>query len=329
MKYKKLGQSEVKVSVISMGCWAISGDSTWGPQKESDANAAIHAALDAGINFFDTAEVYGNGYSEKIVGQTLSKRRKEVIIASKVSPDYLRPNNLRESCENSLRRLKTDYIDLYYIHWPNWRIPIEDTLSELEKLKEEGKIRLVGCSNFGKIDLTELLKKARVEVNQLPYNLIWRAIEYEIQPISLKNDIAITCYSPLAQGLLTGKFDSADEVPEGRARTRHFSGNRPQARHEEVGAEKETFETLAKIREICQEINAPMAQVALSWLLSQPGIVSIIVGARNPQQINVNVKAAELKLPPEILEQLTLASEDLKGKLGSNPDMWSSDSRIR
>lgn len=118
-------------------------------------------------------------------------------------------------------------------------------------------------------------------------------------------------------------------MPEGRARTRHFSGNRPQARHEEVGAEKETFETLAKIREICQEINAPMAQVVLSWLLSQPGIVSIIVGARNPQQINVNVKAAELKLPPEILEQLTLASEDLKGKLGSNPDMWSSDSRIR
>lgn len=329
MKYKKLGQSELRVSVMSMGCWAISGDSTWGPQKESDAIAAIYAALDAGINFFDTAEAYGNGYSEKIVGQALSERRKEVIIATKVSPSHLRANDLRESCENSLRHLQTDYIDLYYIHWPNWKIPIEDTLSELEKLKEEGKIRLMGCSNFGKIDLTELLKKGRVEVDQLPYNLIWRAIEYEIQPISLKNNIAITCYSPLAQGLLTGKFNSADEVPEGRSRTRHFSGNRPQVRHGEVGAEKETFETLAKIRKICREINAPMAQVTLSWLLSRPGIASIIVGARNPQQININVKAAELKLPQEILEQLTLASEDLKRKLGSNPDMWDSDSRMR
>lgn len=145
----------------------------------------------------------------------------------------------------------------------------------------------------------------------------------------MKNKVAIACYSPLAQGLLTGKFNSADEVPEGRARTRHFSGNRPQVKHGEVGAEKETFETLAKIRKICREINAPMAQVTLSWLLSQPGIASIIVGARSPEQININVKAAELKLPPEILKQLTLASEDLKKKLGSNPDMWQSDSRIR
>ncbi len=329
MKYKKLGQTELKVSIISMGCSAISGDSTWGPQKESDVNAAIYAALDAGINFFDTAEAYGNGYSEKIVGKALSKRRKEIIIATKVSPSHLRPNDIRKSCENSLRHLQTDYIDLYYIHWPNWKIPIEDTLSELEKLKEEGKIRLIGCSNFGTIDLTELLKKGRVEVNQLPYNLIWRAIEYEIQPISLKNNIAIACYSPLAKGLLTGKFNSADEVPEGRARTRYFSGNRPQARHGEIGAEKETFETLAKIRRICREINAPMAQVALSWLLSRPGIASIIVGVRNPQEININVKAAELKLPPEILEQLTLASKDLKRKMGSNPDMWYSVSRMR
>ncbi len=199
----------------------------------------------------------------------------------------------------------------------------------MEKLKEEGKIRLMGCSNFGEMDLTEILGKGRIEVNQLPYNLIWRAIEYEIQPICLKNNIAITCYSPLAQGLLTGKFNSADEVPEGRARTRHFSVNRPQARHGEVGAEKETFETLAKIRKICQEINAPMTQVVLSWLLSRPGITSIIAGARNPQQININVKAAELKLPPETLEQLTLASEDLKKRLGSSPDMWDSDSRMR
>ena len=329
MKYKKLGQSELKVSVISMGCWGIAGDSTWGPQKESDAIDTIYAALNAGINFFDTAEFYGSGYSEEILGRTLSKRRKEVIIATKVSPSHLRPNDLRGCCENSLRHLQTDYIDLYYIHWPNWEIPIEDTLLALEKLKKEGKIRLIGCSNFGKIDLSDLLRKSRVEVNQLPYSLTWRAIEYEIQPICLKNNIAITCYAPLAQGLLTGKFDSPDDVPEGRARSRYFSGDRPLARHGEAGAEKETFETLVKIKKICQKINIPMAQVALSWLLSRPGVASIIAGARNPEQVNINAKAGEVELSSEVLEQLILAGEELKRKLGSNPDMWESDSRIR
>lgn len=329
MKYRKLGQSKLKVSIVSMGCWAIIGDSIWGPQKESDAIDAIRAAQNVGINFFDTAEVYGDGYSEKLLGQTLAKKRKEVIIASKVSPNHLTPRNLRKSCEDSLRRLQTDYIDLYYIHWPNWEIPIEDTLGIMEELKKEGKVRVIGCSNFGRVDLTELLRRNRVEVSQLPYNLIWRAIEDEVQPVCEKNNIAITCYSPLAQGLLTGKYESPEEVPEGRARTRHFSSDRPLAKHAETGAEKKTFETLAKIREICRDINAPMSQVALVWLLSRPGVASVVAGARNPEQINMNVKAVELKLSSDTLEQLTSSTEDLKYELGNNVDMWRSDSRIR
>lgn len=329
MKYRKLGQSELKVSIISMGCWAIAGGSIWGPQKEDDAINAIHTALDEGINFFDTAEGYGNGYSEELIGRALSKRRKEAIIATKVSSGHLRRKDLKKACEDSLRRLQTDYIDLYYIHWPNREIPIEETLLAMEELKKEGKIRVIGCSNFGKIDLTELLKKGRVEANELPYSLLWRAIEYEIQPLCVNNNIGITCYSPLAQGLLTGKFKSADDVPEGRARTRHFSSSRPQARHGEVGAEKETFEALAKIKKISEEINIPMAQISLSWLLSRPGVASVIAGARNPEQVKINSQAGELTLPQEIIEQLTLITEDLKKKLGNNPDMWQSNSRIR
>ncbi len=329
MKYRKLGQSKLKVSVISMGCWAIVGDSIWGPQKESDAINAIYEALDEGINFFDTAEGYGNGYSEEMLGRTLAKRRKEVIIGTKVSSGHLKPKDLKEACENSLRRLQTDYIDLYYIHWPNRKIPVEDTLSAMEELKKEGKIRVIGCSNFGKIDLTELLKKGRVEANEFAYSLLWRAIEYEIQPLCVNNNIGITCYSPLAQGLLTGKFKSADDVPEGRARTRHFSSSRPQVRHGDTGAEKETFEALKEIRRISEEINIPMAQVSLAWLLSRLGVASIIAGARNPEQVKTNSQAGELTLPQEIIERLTLVTEDLKKKLGSNPDMWKSDSRIR
>jgi len=329
MKYRKLGQSKLEVSVISMGCWAIAGGSIWGPQKEDDAINAIYEALDEGINFFDTAEGYGNGYSEELVGRALSKRRKKAIIATKVSSGHLKPKDLKKACENSLRRLQTDYIDLYYIHWPNREIPIEETLSAMEELKKEGKIRVIGCSNFGKIDLTELLKKGRVEANEFAYNLLWRAIEYEIQPLCVNNNIGITCYSPLAQGLLTGKFKSADDVPEGRARTRHFSSSRPQVRHGEAGAEKETFKALAKIEKVSKEINIPMAQISLSWLLSQPGVASIIAGARNPEQVKINSQAGELTLPQEVIEQLTLITEDLKKKLGNNPDMWESNSRIR
>jgi len=199
----------------------------------------------------------------------------------------------------------------------------------MERLKEEGKIRLVGCSNFGRQDLTELLQYGRVEVNQLPYSLLWRAIEYEILPTCVENGVSVACYSPLVQGILTGKFRSADDVPPERARTRHFSSSRVGTRHSEPGAEKETFETIEKIREICQEAGLPMTQVTIAWLLQQEGVATVTVGARNPEQIRANVSAASLELPKDVVEALTRVTEPLKEKLGTNADMWQSDSRIR
>ena len=329
MEYQNLGKTDIKVSRICLGCWTFGGDRFWGPQEDSESIRTVHAALDAGINFFDTAEVYSEGRSEEILGKALSGLRDKVIIGTKVSPQHLSRKELIKSCEQSLRRLKTDYIDVYHIHFANPHIPVDETLSCMEDLKKQGKIRVIGVSNFGRRDLQEVLKYGRVEVNQLPYNLLWRAIEYEIIPVCIENNISITCYSPLAQGLLTGKFHSPDEVPDGRARTRHFSGERPLARHGEKGAEDETFSTIEEIRKISEQTNIPMIYLALGWLLSKKEVSCVIVGARNPDQLHQNIKAIDVKLSPDIVDRLTNITEKLKQKLGPNADMWESQLKSR
>lgn len=329
MKYCKLGRTDISVSVVAMGCWALAGDSTWGPQDQAESLATVKAALDGGVNFFDTAEGYGGGDSELVLGRALVGRRHEAVIATKVSRAHLSGAEVRQACENSLRRLQTDYIDLYQIHWPSRTVPLDETMEALEELREQGKARAIGVCNFGMQDLSHLLKVGWIETNQLPYNLLWRAIEYEIRQKCVDEGTGILCYSSLAQGLLTSKFSSPDEVPEGRARTRHFSRDRPQTRHVEAGCETETFAAIEKIRRTCQGIGQPMAKVALAWLLHQPGVASVIAGARNPNQIMQTAQAADLELFSEAISELTEATEEVKQILGHNPDMWQSESRIR
>jgi len=325
VNYRKIGKTEMEVSVVAMGCWAIVGDETWGAQDEADGIAAIRTALDRGVNFFDTAEGYGNGYSEELLARGISGHRREVFIATKVSSNHLAPADVIQACEDSLRRLRTDYIDLYQIHWPNRTVPFAETMGALKQLQQQGKIRAIGVSNFGPLDLAEIIQPGRCEANQIPYSLLWRAIEFEIQPICVDQQISILPYSPLAQGLLTGKFKSADEVPAGRARTRFYSSERRElARHGEPGREDETFEALAKIRRICQKNHISMAAVALSWLLHQPGVASVLAGARNAVQMRQNVTAAELTLPDELIQEFSAATNELKKILGANPDMWQS-----
>lgn len=329
MRYCKLGQTDLMVPVMAMGCWALAGDATWGPQDKAESLATIHAALDAGINFFDTAEGYSEGESEEVLGRALAGCRHEAVIATKVSRAHLSADEVRLACEHSLRRLRTDYIDLYQIHWPSRTVPLAETLAALERLREQGKVRAIGVCNFGVGDLADLLASGQTAANQLPYSLLWRAIEYEIQPKCVAEGIAILCYSTLAQGLLTGKFSSPDEVPEGRARTRLFSSARPQTRHGEPGCEKQVFAALAQIGRICAEIGQPMANVALAWLLHQPGVTAVIAGARRPEQIRQTAQAADLTLSPETLARLSAATDEVKRLIGPNPDMWQSESRFR
>lgn len=329
MKYCKLGKTDIKVSVVAMGCWAFAGGRVWGSQDEAESIATVKTALDAGVNFFDTAEGYGGGDSELVLGRALAGRRHEAVIATKVSRSNLSGGEVQQACERSLQRLKTDYIDLYQIHWPSRTVPLEETMEALEKLREQGKVRAIGVCNLGVEDLTDLLAIGWSETNQLPYSLLWRAIEYHIRQKCIDEGIGILCYSPLAQGLLTGKFSSLDEMPEGRARTRHFSKDRPQARHGEAGCEAEVLVALEKIRRMSAQIHEPMAKVALAWLLHQPGVASVLAGARKPDQIRQTVQAADLELSSEMIGQLTAATDEVKHKLGPNPDMWQSESRFR
>ena len=328
MKYRKLGKTGIEVSAVCMGCWAIVGDTTWGPQDEQAALGGIHTALDAGINFFDTAEGYGGGDSERILAKGLAGRREQVVIGSKVNKTNLTPDMVREHCEASLRHLETDYIDLYQIHWPHPDIPIADTLGALEQLKTDGKVRAIGVSNFGVSFLAELLEAGRPETDQLNYSLLWRPIEHTVLPMCREHGIGVLCYSPLCQGLLTGKFASADDVPEGRARTRLFSGERALSRHGEPGCEEKAFAAIGRVRSICEEIGQPMAAVALAWLLAQDGVTSVTAGIRSPEQARQNALGSEIELSDDILARLAEATEPVKAAVGLNADMWQVPSRM-
>ncbi len=322
MQLRQLGNSSLMVSSIGVGFWGIVGGDYWGPQDEADTLDAVHCALDLGINLFDTAEGYGSGYSEQMLGRALKGRRAEAIIASKVSQKNLAPDAIRAACERSLKRLDTDVIDLYQVHWPNHDIPFADTMDTLLALQGEGKIRVIGVSNFGALDMPDMLQCGRYDANQLPYSLLWRAIEFDIQPQCAEANISILPYSPLNQALLTGRYRAADEMPFSRTRTRHFRGDRRDSKHGTPGFEEETFAAVAAIREICADINQSMVHVALAWLLHKPAVTSVLAGARNREQIKSNFIAGSLALSAETMQRLDDATADLKAKLGRDPDMW-------
>jgi len=333
MEFRKLGKSDVSVSVVAMGCWAIVGDSTWGPQEEAESIHTIHAALGAGVTLFDTAEAYGDGYSETLLGKALSDgRRRGAVIASKFNHNRGSGEDIRKACEASLARLNSDYIDLYQVHWRNRDLPLDEVMDTLQELHVEGKVRLYGVCNFGLGDLGDLLSHhfgTHAVTNQLPYSLLWRSIEFGIRQKCAENQIGILPYSPLAQGLLTGKFATPDDVADGRARTRHFSRRRTQTRHGEEGQEAETFSAIDRVRKIAQRIGQPMSDVSLAWLLAQEGVVSVLAGMRNQRQVEQNVRGAGVRLGKEVIAELSAATDDLKRRFGANSDMWESEAKTR
>lgn len=322
MKYRMLGNSSLEVSVVTLGCMTFTGDSNWGPQDEKDSVETVRAAYDAGITFYDTAEGYADGMTETLLGKALGADRKRVMIASKVSASNLTKEKLIASCEASLKRLGTDYLDLYQIHWPSREIPIEETMDALLRLKEQGKIREIGVSNYGVLDIDTVLTYNVVVSNQLAYNMLFRGIEYSVLPKCMENGIGVLTYSSLAQGLLSGKYKTADDFPVGRARTKIFSKNREGARHGLDGCEELAFAAIDKIRSICADIGEDMADVALAWSLAQPGITSVIAGGRTAAQALQNAKGADITLAPDVLSALNKATEAVKAHLGDDADPW-------
>jgi len=329
MEYRTIGKTGIEVSVTALGCWALAGEPDWGHLDEREAIATVHAALERGVNFFDTAEAYGDGRSEERLGKALEGRRKEAVIATKFSARRLTSEAITAACNESLRRLRTDVIDLYQLHWPSRKAPLAEQLGVLERLREQGKVRAIGVCNCGPRDMEALLAAGRFESNQLAYNLLWRAVEFDIMDLCRANEISILPYSPLMQGLLTGKFKSPDDVPPQRARTRHFANDRPNVRHGEEGCERETFDTVDRIRAVSERIGHPMGCVALAWLLRRSSVASVLAGARSPEQVRANVGAASLQLDDSVVQELSAITDRLKQRLGPGADMWASQSRMR
>jgi len=319
MEYMKLGPTGMMVSRVGFGGIPILREST------PDAVKVLRRAFEMGVNYVDTHRGYGD--SEIKIGKALGEVRERYYLSTKIA-DHSR-KGAEKSLRESLKRLQTDYIDLYQIHFIDRNVPIEETLAAFEELKQEGKIRAAGTCNSGITDVKDLCGHGHVATNQMPYSLLWRAIELGIRKACMEHAVDLLCYSPLALGLLTGKFRSADEVPAGRARTRHFSRNRAHTRHDEPGFEEQTFEAINQVRDICKEAGISMAVASLAWVLAQEGVASVIVGARNPTQIAENVSAIEADVPTEVLQRLSAATRELRDLLGPNPDPWQSDSRAR
>ncbi|MFC6863966.1 aldo/keto reductase [Halomicroarcula sp. GCM10025817] len=323
MEYTTLGRSDLEVSRIALGLWNISGGSDWDRTDRDQAIETIHTAVDEGITFLDTAEVYGDGYSEEVLGEALeSLDRDDVVVATKVYQNHLSYEDVKASCEASLDRLGTDYVDVFYVHYQDPETPFEETARAFRELQDEGKIRYPAVSNTGVNDLETTVSELDVVANQLPLNLLWRAIEYEVADACRDAGVDIVAYSPLGMGLLTGKYSSIDEYPEGRMRTRHFSSDRPEARHGESGVEDLVFDTVRRVESICEEYDRDIVQVALAWPLHQDGVACAIAGASSPEHVRDNARAVDVDLSDDILADLDEATAELKEALGTNPDPW-------
>jgi myo-inositol catabolism protein IolS len=340
MEYRLIKNFDMNLSVIGTGCWSFGGGDYWGPLDQKDATDVVHVSVANGINYFDTAEIYNEGRSESSLGFAMKGiPRDKLIIGTKVSPCNAYSGILEEHCEASLRRLQTDYIDIYMLHWPLHSHALrhftkdekiiknppthQEAFASLLKLQKEGKIRHIGLSNFGIRRLKEdVPENVQVVVNELPYNLLCRAIEYDTLPYCIENGIGTIGYITLMQGILTGKYASLQAIPEMLRRTRHFNyQGTPLCRHGEPGFEKETAEALKNIEKIAGKYGIKMAELATRWAIDS-GITCTLTGAKNSRQLEENVRAIEVSLNTEIIQELNDATRELKEKLGNNFDYY-------
>jgi aryl-alcohol dehydrogenase-like predicted oxidoreductase len=305
MIFTSLGKSNIKISKIGLGLWQASNE--W-KGNDDEIVQAILKSHNQHVNLVDTAEVYGRGHSEEVLGKALKTlQREDFVVATKVHGANLRFDELQRACQASLNRLGLKHIDLYQVHWPDpWeQIPLKYTMKALEKLYSEGKIRSIGVSNFAVRDLEEarsLLSHTDIVSNQVRYNLLQREIEEEVMPYCKKENITILAWSPLAQGALTGKYDDSNKpIGDVRENNKVFAG--PNL----VQVEK-LVNTLA---DIATEHQCTVAQVALNWLAQNP-IVVPIPGAKNPVQAEQNAIAADIKLSPKELTRIDEASKSVK-----------------
>lgn len=314
MELRQLGKSSVKVTPITFGAWAIGGW-MWGGTNERDSMEAIRASIENGITAIDTAPMYGMGYSEELVGKAIKGMRNKVVIATKCGLRWdtnegsnpwpqkdkngkdiviytnAKPQSIMYECEQSLKRLQTDVIDLYQIHWPDTSTPFEESWKAMQTLKEQGKVRAIGVCNYSKEMLQQIHNIYPVDSEQPPYSVIRRDIEDQILPFCKKESIGVIVYSPLERGLLTGKISADYNFPEGD----HRKNSTTFAPH----IRQSVLEAIKKIDPILSKYKITPSQLIINWTANEPGITAALVGARNRKQAEENAKALQFKLTPE------------------------------
>lgn len=328
MEYRKIGNSDLELSIVTFGSWAAGGW-MWGGTERKDAVEAIRASYDLGVTSIDTAPVYGQGLSEEIVGEAIKGLpRDKVQILTKYGMrwdlekgsfamksknnagqeieiyKYAGRESIIKECEDSLRRLGTDYIDLYQIHWPDETTPVTESMEAVQRLIKDGKVRYAGVCNYNEDQMKEAESSIDLVSNQVPYSMVNRHIEEVVIPYCLANNKSILAYSPLERGLLTGKMKPGYQFSEGdhRAAHRYFNENSMQR----VNA------FLDKVKPLADEKGVTLSQLVLRWTVEKPGITIALVGARNAEQAVQNARAASVKLSADELSFISRELEDLK-----------------
>jgi len=320
MNTRQLGKNGPGLTEIGLGAWAIGGpwQFGWGAQDDRESISTVHKAIDLGINWIDTAAVYGLGHSEKIVGQAIKNRRREVFIATKCGQVWDenrkvrtddRPESIRKECEDSLRRLDVNVIDLYQIHWPDPRTNVEDSWGEMVRLKEEGKVHHIGVSNFG----VDLLEKCQViypvQSLQPPYSILHRAkypeVENEILTWCKQNEVGVVAYGPLQNGLLTGKFTPKKLEELARDDWRHKSEFFKEPLFPKALRFVEALEPIA------ENYGKSVTELAIAWVLMNSAVASAIIGARHPEQVERNIGGSSWKISSNDMEKIQQLSKEI------------------
>lgn len=320
MQTRKLGYTGVELTTVGLGAWAMGGPWLfgWGPQDDDQSIATILRAVESGINWIDTAPIYGYGRSEEVVGRALKQISEKPFIATKCGLCWddqheritrLKAQSVRDECHASLKRLDIETIDLYQIHWYEPDEDIEEAWTEMTKLIDEGKIRFIGVSNFSVSQIKRVQKIHPVASLQPPYSMLYRGVEDELLSHCKQNDIGVIVYSPMQRGLLTGKFtaERVANLPEGDHRKDNPDFHDPQF--------SATLELVDKLRPVAERNGRTLAQLAVSWVLRRSEVTAAIVGARRPEQIDETAPASDFKLSTEDTEEIEQLLADRQAKL--------------
>lgn len=302
-----------RLNPLALGGWVF-GEDSWEGEKRDTLQATMEQALASNMRHFDTASDYGSGASERLIGQFLSARRDQVFLASKANVDEMDADLMLAKVENSLSRLRTDVIDLYYIHWPRQGQDMRPLMEGLERARAQGKIRAIGVSNFSVAQMKQISEVGRIDAHQLCYNLFWRVAEEEIIPYCRRHKIAVVTYSSIAQGVLTGKFPRHPRFEEGdqRANTVHF----------EATVWPHIYEAVQELKALAMEIDRPLTHLAIRWVLRQPDINTAIVGAKNSAQVEHNVAALSGDIPDPVFERMSEISDKVIALMPKTGNMY-------